>query len=164
MTPSPIDIAWFAGLFEGEGCIVVPAHKSSVVLVVQMTDGDIVKRVDEVWPTTRGVKHRPQEAQRRGKDLYIWRESRKPVVETILRCIMPFLGERRHKRAEEALDHLASRPGQGAARNQTHCKRGHPYTGDNVIWRTRPSGKVQGQCRICKNALEREAYQRQRAA
>lgn len=41
---------------------------------------------------------------------------------------------------------------------KTHCPRGHPYEGDNLL--TRATGRV---CRECKRALDRESQRRYRA-
>jgi hypothetical protein len=38
---------------------------------------------------------------------------------------------------------------------KTICKRGHPLTGKNVMWRSKPS--VMRQCRACKNERRRKA-------
>lgn len=42
---------------------------------------------------------------------------------------------------------------------QTHCKRGHEFTGYNVIWR-----KEGRKCRTCFNELARKYYWRDKAA
>lgn len=49
--------------------------------------------------------------------------------------------------------------GRGWQRNQTHCSRGHPFSGDNLV--------MQGtnrQCRTCKNAASRAWKRKNRAA
>jgi hypothetical protein len=45
------------------------------------------------------------------------------------------------------------RAGNDPRANQTHCKRGHPLSGDNLILRKRPRGKYRV-CRICQNASD----------
>lgn len=46
---------------------------------------------------------------------------------------------------------------------KTHCKRGHPLNGDNLIQRTIGGRKVR-QCRSCVNARKREEERSNRAA
>lgn len=40
----------------------------------------------------------------------------------------------------------------------THCPRGHPYEGDNLILEPRSNGRVRRQCRECHRARGRAAY------
>lgn len=42
-------------------------------------------------------------------------------------------------------------------RHDTYCKRGHPFSEENTLWRTRRD-KVQRLCKICSTASNRRAY------
>ena len=44
---------------------------------------------------------------------------------------------------------------------RTHCRKGHPFEGDNVIHRRQSDGRLSRLCRVCFNARCR-AYQRGR--
>lgn len=52
---------------------------------------------------------------------------------------------------------------RGGGERHTHCKRGHPFTPDNVYAWTQ-SGKLVRQCRICTRARKRAAYHAQKRA
>ena len=44
------DIMWLAGLLEGEGCFSLAQGKYPLI-VLKMTDGDVVARVSDMWDT-----------------------------------------------------------------------------------------------------------------
>lgn len=46
--------------------------------------------------------------------------------------------------------------GEGACAQharKTHCKRGHPFTEDNIYWGTSPNGGAKRQCKTCAKEL-----------
>jgi hypothetical protein len=134
---TPLDIAWLAGLFEGEGCISITPK--SVMLQIGMTDQDIMQRVDSLFPSTSGIRFvQPKDDNR--KPMYIWTIRKHDYARQILLTLMPHFGERRKAKAEEALTFLASRP--GGNKSKTQCPQGHDY--DYV----RPNGRGRG-CREC---------------
>lgn len=47
--------------------------------------------------------------------------------------------------------------------NKTHCKRGHPLSGDNLMAKVR-DGKVKRECRKCRNALRSKRMREAREA
>jgi hypothetical protein len=92
-------IEWAAGLFEGEGCIMF-TNKNSVRLNVDMTDEDVVRE----FASTIGCGRVESIGVRPGcKPAYRWRISKKSEVLTVLGWLMPFLGQRRHAKAEQAI-------------------------------------------------------------
>lgn len=97
-------VAWFAGLFEGEGCFAFHA-KASVGLQIMTTDMDIAYKCVEVAggkvcgpyaPRSNGIKER-----------YVWYLSRKNDVTDLINKMLPYLGARRSVKAKEALERLA---------------------------------------------------------
>lgn len=109
----PEEIAWLAGLFEGEGSIAITrrTERSIVVqLIVGMTDEDVLLKaqrlsgVGHVVPRSRGTK-----VPAHWKPMWTWRVSRATDVQMTLEAMLPWFGERRALRAMEALEALASR-------------------------------------------------------
>lgn len=143
------DWAWFAGVFEGEGCIEFH-HKNSTALTISMTDEDVVRRCAEI----AGVGSIMELAARRGhKVCWRWRVQKADHVLVVLDVIEPYLGKRRWARAQEArvrLDRMR-RPGR--------CKRGHELNEKTRY--VSPGGSTE--CDICrrernaKNAQKRKA-------
>lgn len=138
------DIAWAAGLFEGEGSIVLrPAggkrHGIQRRLRLLMTDADVVYRLCEVLEAGKVYGPLKPESPRH-KPGFVWVCSRWLDIERILRAFLPYLKARRRGMAERM---LLCAP---KSRKKTHCVRGHPLTGPGSDvyeydgWR---------QCRVC---------------
>ena len=105
--PTSTDVAWAAGLFEGEGCITFKTSEPNCrILTMTMTDKDVMERFVEIVDYGR-LYHRSF-PDKNWKDAYEWRVSKHVVVERILKLFLPYLGERRSERANEALRHYAA--------------------------------------------------------
>jgi hypothetical protein len=146
------EVAWLAGLFEGEGSIAI-AKNGGTRLSIRMCDRDIIDRVNALFPATtiqvvvpkpaKGYSNQPQTQ-------YAWRISNPETVREILTLILPWLGERRSQRAREVLEHLSTRPGGGGFnRLKTHCAAGHQYSTENTYIRP---GTDHRHCRTCRTA------------
>lgn len=88
------ELHWVAGLFEGEGTILLrsPA-KSAKGLRLTMTDQDVVNR----FADTVGVgKIYPMKAESsRHKPAWLWSCTRWEEVEPLAEALLPLMGERR---------------------------------------------------------------------
>lgn len=96
------EIAWLAGLFEGEGTAGV--YGSSVQCIITSTDQDVIDHVQELFPANKiyYVKRR----QPQHKEAWCWRIQDRPRVTRFLELILPYLGERRSAKAREVLTHI----------------------------------------------------------
>lgn len=146
-----IDWAWAAGLFEGEGCITLDQSRrwkrtgTVRTLALGMCDEDVVRRFHSV--VGAGTVRKRVPTNPRHSPTWIWTSHTWADIERILTQFLPYLGQRRRARAGEMLaapakTHWNSR--------KTHCKRGHPLSGDNLIG---TAGKRH--CRACKRANDR---------
>jgi hypothetical protein len=154
---SDAEWAWLAGLFEGEGTIVLQQLENrgsrATVVAVSMTDRDVIERLDRLVPSPNGVVVRPR-ARPHWNDQYVWRLCAGSDVRAFLTGILPWLGKRRSARAEQALERIAQMPGLGAYnRRKNRCKRGHVFDETNT-YRHGPAGRWRA-CRTCKNAWAR---------
>lgn len=84
------EIAWAAGIFEGEGSIVTPNR-----LLMGMTDEDVVRRFQKAV----GVGSLHLERLEDKKDRWIWRVSNFEHFQAVVAMFWPWLGERRRARA-----------------------------------------------------------------
>lgn len=151
------DVAWFAGIFDGEGCISI-AKNGNVRLQVGMTDRDVIERLEALFPSSGGisVKHPKAPDGRPYKTQYLWRLSNPEGVREVLSAIQPWLGQRRTAKAGEALEFLANRPGNFNA-NKAHCAQGHPYSPENTY--LDPDTGYRN-CRTCRARWAQEARAR----
>jgi len=159
MDTGPHDIAWAAGIFEGEGSIILrPAGRNRPGyqrrLQVPMTDEDVVVRF---WEVVDAGNVRKDKFRRPGhKWQWRWTCSRWADTERILRSFLPYLMSRRRQMAETLLANPAGPVGRVMG---ARCKRGHPMSGpeaDVLVYAT------YRQCRCCvnqRNERERHAAQ-----
>jgi hypothetical protein len=156
--PDPTTLAWFAGLFEGEGCISID-KRSTVNLRIGMTDRDVIEKIHRIFPCN-GISIKQQQSRLPSgnlpKPVYHWNACASEQVRTILELLLPWLGERRATRAREALEHLRTRKGIGYRRHWTHCIHGHEFTPEN----TYVSPKGGRNCHTCR----RESYKTKKQA
>jgi hypothetical protein len=100
------DIAWAAGLFEGEGTWIVrqPQGKGrfpTAVIALQMTDRDVVERFAEVMGCGRVTSQ--VDVRENRKPLWRWTTARRVDCKRIAEAMLPYLGERRSARALEII-------------------------------------------------------------
>lgn len=114
-----IDWAWFAGWFEGEGCIELTG-KNSVRLAATSTDLDVLERVQAI----AGGTIVPMRNAGGGGDGYVrkpkwqWYVAHSESVRPILEHLNPYLLSRRLARLEEAKRRL-----QGVRKHKFYRKR-----------------------------------------
>jgi hypothetical protein len=110
------DLAWAAGLFEGEGCISVRRSSKYVVLrcAVAMTDEEAVRFFHERW--NGSVHYRDYKASQ--KPAWAW-EVNARLAASFLTDLLPFFRTQRVRRkAELALEFQAQKLRGGAVRWQ----------------------------------------------
>jgi hypothetical protein len=92
------DLAWLAGIIEGEGYIGF--EKNGYRLQLDMTDEDVVLRAYELMGVgTFRVKPTPENR----KTIFRWSVRKKEDVVYILYNIQPFMGNRRGARIAEII-------------------------------------------------------------
>jgi hypothetical protein len=104
-----VELAWLAGLLEGEGAFVVQHVKADarqaarvrVRVSLQMTDQDVVERVRTVVGLGKVGTYHPH--SERHKDTYVWGISSKGVVVPLLQLLRPHMGQRRRTQIDACL-------------------------------------------------------------
>lgn len=153
-----VEIAWAAGLFEGEGYMSAYQReygaKIQACIGLGMADRDIVDRFQAIVecgavstrkPGTRG--HRP---------IHDWRVYEAVHVRRLVALFLPYLGERRRARAVELLDQIADVKSHNE--KKTHCPRGHELAGNNLrLEPIKRAGRVYHarRCITCRREQER---------
>ena len=156
------DLAWAAGLFEGEGSIVKGkrgeggGQNRSPRLALSMTDEDIVRRFAGIVDCGTISLYQPPFENR--KLQYKWSCSRFEHVQAIVAVFWPWLGERRRAKAHE--DFTEGHRFWMARYHATHCKRGHPLDEANTARQANGQWRL---CRTCHRESVRRYAARQRA-
>lgn len=147
-----VDIAWMAGIIEGEGCITYSSSKkyNGVKVEVAMTDKDTIEKLAEV----SGIGHiRARKVVPGTKPAWAWYVHKGKDVARLLCAISPMMSERRRAKILEVADRLSAN--RGAFGERTHCPKGHEYTEENTY-----VGKKKGdrQCRECHRLKQQKYY------
>lgn len=156
------DIAWLAGLLEGEGSFHCDGGRGSrlrettghLSITVQMTDEDVIKKIQQVtgFGTFRSPRQLPS-----GKTCYGWSVSNQTQAAGLMMTLLPLMGVRRAAKIRECLAEWKKKPIRASL--QTHCVNGHPFTGENL--RIVDDGKyVRRRCKQC--VRDRQAKHRQK--
>jgi hypothetical protein len=97
------EIAWAAGLFEGEGSVYVNRIRKYRYLCVEvnMTDEDIVQRLHRLFPY--GTVRQAEALRQHWKRSWHWRVHGFAGSQAFIALIWPWLGERRRATAAELL-------------------------------------------------------------
>lgn len=145
-----LQVAWAAGLFEGEGCISNDRQKRGMrrALTLVSTDRDVLEAFVAVVGAGR-IIDRPDRDPRH-KIQWQWKVTRWREIEPILQILLPYLGERRTAKAMELLATPAKRQG--------NCDSGHPLSGPGADIYT--NGKARPACAICARARSKANRER----
>lgn len=118
----PTEIAWLAGIYEGEGSCGISNGRAINVTVV-MTDEDVISRIQSLTGCG-SVKMLPQRDENY-KQAYRWSVGSVEAV-AFLEAVLPWLGTRRAQRAKNAVTNWKVNRKQSIA-SDTKCVKGHPY-------------------------------------
>lgn len=96
----PEEIAWVAGIVEGEGCITVRKRYVQPLINVNMTDVDIIQRLVEI--TGVGKVYGPYKGT--NKPRWEWKVQRINDCIELAKALLPWMGERRTQQIHILLD------------------------------------------------------------
>lgn len=151
-----LEIAWAAGLFEGEGSFHLTQGNSPQVNV-RMTDRDVVEHFHRAIGFGTFYEH-PMKNPRH-KDQYGWRVTGWVGFAVVVEMIGPYLGERRRAKISE-IEAVMPRPMPLTQAMRTHCRRGHPYDEENTRVLIDKKGRRSRQCITCNRDYSRERRRR----
>jgi hypothetical protein len=164
-----LDEAWVAGIFEGEGTIVIRDRRKegcrngrSVALSVVSTDEDIIYRIHNIMNvgTTGGPYIRKSYGivNDKWKPSWHWRVNHARDVVTVLEKFMPYFGKRRKAKAQEAIKYLKERGIDYIPKPA--CLNGHLFNETNTRYNKAKNGKITRTCRKCHNRRAHESKRR----
>lgn len=142
-TQNKLDLAWAAGLFEGEGCICF--SNKTILLSVDMTDEDTVHKFFKI--IGYGYLNGPYKAKKISyKPHWQWRVQGNQYPQTIIAAFWPWLGSRRKQQFKDSVAKWKLVP----PRSRVKCKQGHLLTVINT--------KGTRGCMLCVNERRRNNY------
>jgi hypothetical protein len=132
------EIAWLAGIYEGEGSCSITTGRA-IRIDITMTDEDIVNRIQLV--TGLGSVRTVAQRSENHKQAWCWSVGSKDAV-NFLEAVLPWLGERRSRRARDAVTNWKTNRKQ-STHLDTMCVKGHYYD--------RPDNRrtKYGTCHLC---------------
>lgn len=97
------DIAWAAGLLEGEGCFTNRTNSPVLRVSCSMTDLDILERLQSIFgglihKVGRNTKH----FKEHWKDVWVWSISG-DLAKEAMTAVLPYMGKRRSEKINELL-------------------------------------------------------------
>lgn len=113
--PTSHEIAYSAGLFEGEGTVVYVKEKNYIYVRIKMTDADVIERMFKILGGRLGKPVKP--GQPHHKPQFEWFMGGRDEVIELFSMWKPWLGERRIAQFEEKI--ALSQPRRKPA--QLHC-------------------------------------------
>jgi hypothetical protein len=101
-----LQIAWAAGLFEGEGCITDITGPNNPLLQMTMTDKDVMEKFVSIVGYGKVTKVNKSASYQKPhwKDQWKWAVRKKSEVQRILLMFLPYFGQRRACKALDAFD------------------------------------------------------------
>lgn len=142
---SQVEVAWAAGLFEGEGSCGIGSGQRQPRLQLVMTDRDVVDRFAEVIGVGNvRTYHRPP-----NKRYWQWSVQSQSDVLHVLNLLWPYLGQRRLQAATEVIER-AIRMNDSAG----FCRQGHDLNLAGNSYLHRKTGKRH--CIPCRSRRVRE--------
>lgn len=150
------DIAWAAGLFEGEGYLYVSKGRYPTPQIgLNMNDRDVVERFAAIMECgSIRIYDSPNPNHSRQ---YRWRVCGWARFESVTEMLLPYLGDRRTKRIA-AVAAVKSAKWRVKGTGQTHCVHGHEYTNANtrIVRQTNGRGGSGRRCRECERERKRD--------
>jgi hypothetical protein len=148
--PTEIEIAWLAGLLEGEGCFMIQ-HHASPSIQLSMTDLDVVIKAAKIMEISLDRIHPKRDNQPNHKPCYVLRCDG-PEAFIWMRAIRPHMGDRRGAKIDEVISTVkAARPHIDKGRDV--CRKGHSikYSYEYYV-----GSSGQRQCKRCLGVTPRQ--------
>jgi hypothetical protein len=157
-------VAWAAGLFEGEGCWNAYVRQSGKVQMqarLGMTDRDVVERFAAIVGCGSISVRTFSGEHAHWKPAFDWCVYEAEKVREVIELLLPYMGERRRAKALEVLEMGADVRSHNE--KKTHCPHGHALAGENLVVEPyRRAGKV-FEARRCRTCREQQARARRMA-
>lgn len=145
------NLAWLAGLLEGEGSFNVRKSKRGnwqLSVTIKMTDQDVIERVKTVTGgTNRITVYQYKDGIR--KDSYMFLVTGNREAAALMWAVYPWMCSRRQAKIRECIRIWRASPGRDGRVGRPDCIRGHPLN-------------ERRQCPTCRREARKRYKERQR--
>lgn len=146
------EIAWAAGLIEGEGWFGMN-HKNNFRISVTMTDRDVLERLAHLLSGRLNAKAHPEWLRAKRKPQWTVQVCGQAAIGWMF-MMYTFLGQRRRAKIREVLRFWLAVPPRRMYRRE--CPKGHLFSKENTGYSTKPNRPHQSRyCKICRATLDR---------
>lgn len=101
-----MNVDWFTGMFEGEGCIYKDPRFNAIRLTLNSTDKDVIDRFAAMADCGNVLPIKMPPSRQHYKPAWVWSVWKAKEVKMLLLQMLPLLGDRRAHTALNALDVL----------------------------------------------------------
>ena len=147
------NVIWFAGLFEGEGCLSnFPAKDRNATkwsMMLKMTDKDVVQKIHTLFGGNLYFKKLDNPKH---KDQYHWQTGNRKVIYALCAAMTPFMGERRKSKMISFIKDFASRPANSSDQTKKLW--------DDPEWRANQLADRKARRGICVKGLTKADYRK----
>ncbi len=105
-----VELAWLAGLLEGEGCFYLATRKNQdgtprplLSVICSMTDEDVIRRMHDLIGFGNFHTRDRSHENPRYKKSYTWQSSDALLLMPLLHSLLPLMGERRGAKIDELI-------------------------------------------------------------
>ena len=116
-----LDVAWLAGLLEGEGTFFRPRRYGTLRVVLGMTDRDIVERAASLVGRPSVYEAKRKNKKPHHKTQYWWMLTGHSAA-AVMMTIYSFMGERRRTKIQQLLEEWRSTPYKKRINPVTLCE------------------------------------------
>jgi len=141
-------IQWFAGLYEGEGCINYSSR--CLKLYLGSNDEDVLMEIIKVVGLGK-VRRKKPSLNKNHKQQYVWTLTSRNEVLDLVEKIIPYLGKRRTEQIKKTINGLRRLPPKRKLKSVGICGRVKPneITSRGVKYHLKRNEKP---CRNCASA------------
>lgn len=117
------EIAWIAGLLEGEGCFKVTKKFQIPMITIGMTDRDTIEKARSILGGNSGI-HERNGLKDNHKRIYVFSVSPSRLAIEWMQLLYPFMGERRKSKISEIINIYELKPKRS---DGVKCAKGHVF-------------------------------------
>lgn len=122
------EIAWIAGLLEGEGCFLSPKGRyCSPIIQLIMTDKDVMIKAAKILGTKKVIKCKQDTRGKNPKQLYRTNVYGSRAIQWMM-TLYTLLGERRQMKVREIIEAFKTRPHSPYPERKSYSR------GATIVW------------------------------